>query len=89
MNRMNMNDTTMTGLMGFDEQGLQSMAKPLDLQRLESSLNIEPFTAYAQEILSQPLSSSEDSDSDINGDIFGPDTKIMNSDMTTKCGNFE
>lgn len=85
---IDMNDTTIADPMVFDAHDLQSMAKPLDLQRLESSLNIEPFMNYAQEILSQPLSSSEDSDSELNADIYGSNAKLMNGDVTTESGNY-
>lgn len=76
---------TMSNSFGFNAH--QTVAKPLYIQRLESSLNIDPFISYAQEILSHPLSSSEDSDSDVNTDILAPDEKILNGIITTKCGN--
>lgn len=84
-----MNDTTITNAMNFNMNHGQAMAKPLCMQRLEASLNIEPFMAYAQEMLAQPLTSSEDSDSDVNTDILAPDEKIMNGIVTSKCGNFD
>lgn len=83
-----MNDTTVTNAINFNMNHGQAMAKPLCMQRLEASLNIEPFMAYAQEMLAQPLTSSEDSDSDVNTDILAPDEKIMNGIVTSKCGNF-
>lgn len=81
-----MNDSTITNAVGFNLNHGQAMAKPLYTQRLEASLNIEPFIAYAQEILSQPLSSSEDSDSDVNTDALAADEKILNGIVTSKCG---
>lgn len=84
-----MNDTTIpNSAMNFNMNHGQAMAKPISIQRLEASLNIEPFMAYAQEILAQPLTSSEDSDSDVNTDILAPDEKIMNGIVTSKCGWF-
>lgn len=65
----------------------QTLAKPLYIQRLESSLNITPFMSYAQDILAHPLSSSDESDSDVNGDVLAPGDKILNGIMTSKCGN--
>lgn len=85
---MEMNDTTIAGPLDFTAHGAQSMAKPLDLQRLESSLNIEPFMTYAQEILSQPLTSSDDSDSDLNADAYGPNAKLMHGDLANGCGKY-
>lgn len=82
-----MSDSTMPNAMNFNMNHGQPVAKPLYMQRLEASLNIDPFMSYAQEILSQPLSSSEDSDSDVNNtDILAPDEKIMNGIVTSKCG---
>lgn len=81
-----MNDSTITNAVGFNLNHAQAMAKPLFTQRLEASLNIDPFISYAQEILSQPLSSSEDSDSDVNTDALAPDEKISNGIITSKCG---
>lgn len=84
-----MNDTTVPNTMNFNMNHGQAMAKPIYIQRLEASLNIEPFMTYAQEMLAQPLTSSEDSDSDVNTDILAPDEKIMNGIVTSKCGNFK
>lgn len=81
-----MNDSKVKNAVGFNLNHGQPIAKPLYIQRLEASLNIEPFMAYAQEVLSQPLSSSEESDSDVNTDILAPDEKIMNGIVTSKCG---
>lgn len=81
-----MNDSTVPNSVSFNLNHGQAMAKPLYIQRLESSLNVEPFMTYAQEILSQPLSSSEESDSDVNTDILAPDEKILNGIVTSKCG---
>lgn len=72
----------------FNSHHGQPMAKPLYIQRLEASLNIEPFMTYAQDILSNPLTSSEDSDSDVNADILAPDEKVMNGIVTSKCGKY-
>lgn len=84
-----MNDSTITNAVGFNLNHAQAMAKPLFTQRLEASLNIDPFISYAQEILSQPLSSSEDSDSDVNTDALAPDEKISNGIITSKCGKMK
>lgn len=81
-----MSDSSLTNSLGFVAQHGQTVAKPLYIQRLEASLNIDPFISYAQEILSHPLSSSEDSDSDVNTDILAQDEKILNGIITTKCG---
>lgn len=71
--------------MNFYPQRGQTLAKPLSIQRLEASLDIKPFIAYAEDILSRPLSSSEDSDSDINTDL-APGDKVLNGIVTSKCG---
>lgn len=84
-----MNDTTASNAMNFNLNHGQAMAKPIYIQRVEASLNIEPFMSYAQEILAQPLTSSEDSDSDVNTDILAPDEKLMNGIVTSKCGGFQ
>lgn len=84
-----MNDSKVSKAVGFNLNHGQPIAKPLYIQRLEASLNIEPFMAYAQEILSHPLSSSEESDSDVNTDILAPDEKIMNGIVTSKCGTYQ
>lgn len=81
-----MNDSTAANVVGFNMNHGQDMAKPLYIQRLEASLNIAPFMCYAQDILSQPLTSSEDSDSDVNTEILAPDDKLMNGIVTSKCG---
>lgn len=83
-----MNDTPAPNAMNFNMNHGQAMAKPLYIQRLEASLNIEPFMTYAQEMLAQPLTSSEDSDSDVNTNILAPDEKITNGIVTSKCGKF-
>lgn len=74
--------------MDQDEDSLHSMAKSLDVQRLESSLNMEPYLSYAQEILSQPLSSSEDTDSDIDSDMYATDFRYINGNAAMKCGKY-
>lgn len=84
---MKMGDATITNAAaGFNMQHEHTMAKPLYIQRLEASLNIEPFMSYAQDILSHPLSSSEDSDSDVNTDCLAPGEKVLNGIVTSKCG---
>lgn len=80
-----MNDSTAANAVRSMGHG-HKMAKPLYIQRIEASLNLDPFMSYAQDILSQPLTSSEDSDSDVNTDILAPDDKIMNGIVTSKCG---
>lgn len=81
-----MNESTMKNAVGFNLNHNHTIAKPLYIQRLEASLNIDPFLSYAQDVLSKPLSSSEDSDSDVNTDVLAPDEKIMNGIVTSKCG---
>lgn len=72
--------------LGFKSHHGQTLAKPLYIQRLEASLNITPFMSVAQEMLSHPLSSSDDSDSDVNTDILAPGEKVLNGIITSKCG---
>lgn len=74
-----------TGMNFYPQRG-QTLAKPLNIQRLEASLDIKPFISYAEDILSRPLSSSEDSDSDINTELLAPGDKILNGIVTSKCG---
>lgn len=73
------------GLNFFPQRG-QTLAKPLSIQRLEASLDINPFVSYAEEILSRPLSSGEDSDSDINTELLAPGDKVVNGIVTSKFG---
>lgn len=83
---MKTGDSVISNSAGYNVHHEYSVAKPLHLQRLEASLNIEPFMAYAQDILSHPLTSSEDSDSDVNTDCLAPDEKALNGIVTSKCG---
>lgn len=85
---MKMGDSSITNAAGFNLHHEHTVAKPLCIQRLEASLNIEPFMTYAQEILSHPLSSSDDSDSDVNTDCLAPGEKLLNGVVTSKCGEF-
>ncbi|CAD7093608.1 unnamed protein product [Hermetia illucens] len=62
----------------------QSLAKPLHLQRLESSLDMRPFMNYAQSVLSQRLTSSESSDSDSDNETVNPGDKYYNGIKTSK-----
>lgn len=39
----------------------QHIAEPLHIQQLEAALNMRPFMEHARKVLSQPLSSSDDS----------------------------
>lgn len=71
---------------GFKSHRGQTLAKPLHIQRLEASLNIGPFMTEAQELISHPLSSSDDSDSDVNTDVQTPGEKRSNGIVTSKCG---
>lgn len=64
----------------------QSLAKPLHLQRLESSLDMRPFMNYAQSVLSQRLTSSESSDSDSDNETVNPGDKYYNGIKTSKIG---
>lgn len=68
--------------------GSQKLAQPLHVQRLESSLDIGPFMAYAQNMLLRPLTSSDDSDSDINAEILPPGDKIINGIVSSKIGKY-
>uniref|UniRef100_A0A1B0DNK0 Chromatin-remodeling ATPase INO80 n=1 Tax=Phlebotomus papatasi TaxID=29031 RepID=A0A1B0DNK0_PHLPP len=63
-----MSERSISGVSG------QVLAKPLHIQRLEAALDMGPFMAYAQDFLSQPLSSSDDSD--IEGEVPGQSGKI-------------
>lgn len=81
-----MAESAASNAFGFNSYYGQQLAKPLPIQRLEASLNIAPFMTYAQDILSHPLSSSEDSDSDVNTDILAPGEKVLNGIVTSKCG---
>lgn len=81
-----MAESTMPGIMNMNSQQGQKLAKSLNIQRLEASLDIRPFLTYAQEILSKPLSSSEDSDAEISSELLAPGDKILNGIVTSKCG---
>lgn len=63
-------------------------AEPLHIQRLEACLDIGPFMKYAQDILSRPLTSSDDSDSDVNPDMLVPGDRVMNGVVSSQSGNF-
>lgn len=63
-----MSERSISGVSG------QVLAKPLHIQRLEAALDMGPFMAYAQDFLSQPLSSSDDSD--IEEEVPGQSGKI-------------
>ena len=77
-----MNDTKLS--MGL-QQG-QHLAKPLHIQRLEASLDMTSFMNYAQSLLSRPLTSSDDSDSDVNSDSLNTDDKVLNGIISSKKG---
>lgn len=64
----------------------QTLAKPLKMQRLEASLNIDPFVAFAQEIMSNPITSGEDSDSETNADFLAPGEKVVNGVVSSALG---
>lgn len=64
----------------------QRLAQPLHIQRLEASLDMGPFMSYAQNLLNRPLTSSDDSDSDLNAEMLSPDDKIMNGVIVSKRG---
>lgn len=83
---MKTGDSVISNSAGYNVHHEHNVAQPLHLQRLEASLNIEPFMAYAQDILSHSLTSSEDSDSDMNTDCLAPDEKVSNGIATSKCG---
>lgn len=81
-----MAESAMPAVLNMHSQQGQQLAKPLNLQRLETSLDIHPFLTYAQDILSRPLSSSEDSDVEVNTELLAPGDKILNGIVTSKCG---
>lgn len=60
------------------------MAKNLDYQRLESSLNLGLFMDFAHKTLSQPLTSSESEHSDFEATASGG--KWKNGLKTTRQG---
>lgn len=76
-------------LAGGQSSSGQRLAQPLHIQRLEASLDMGPFMSYAQTLLLRPLTSSEDSDSDLNVDMLSPDDKLMNGVVVTKRGTFK
>lgn len=63
-----------------------SLAKPLNIQRLEASLDLRPYLTYAQDLLARPLSSSEESDFDDDTETSTPGDRILNGIFTSKCG---
>lgn len=73
----------------YDSQ--MDIAKPIHIQRLESSLDVGPYLSYAKNLLTQSLSDSEDdSDSDfqeVPEDLIYGD-KLVHDVVTTKEGNF-
>lgn len=67
----------------------QSLANPLHIQRLETSLDMGPFMTYAHKVLSHPLTSTEDSDSeDESSELPGPGDKYIHGALTSKKGWF-
>lgn len=68
------------------QNSFQKSAEPLHIQRLEACLDLGPFMKYAQEILSRPLTSSDDSDSDVNPDMLGPGDRVMNGVVSSQSG---
>lgn len=76
-------------LAGRQSSSEHRLAQPLHIQRLEASLDMGPFMAYAQNLLLRPLTSSEDSDSDLNAEILSPDDKLMNGVVVSKRGTCE
>lgn len=71
------------------QNSYQNAAEPLHIQRLEACLDLGPFMKYAQEILSRPLTSSDDSDSDVNPEILGPGDRVVNGVVSSQLGKFE
>ncbi|XP_053689861.1 chromatin-remodeling ATPase INO80 [Sabethes cyaneus] len=59
--------------------GDKKMAKPLHIQRIEAALDMRPFLAYAEKVLSEPLTSSDDEDDE--------DTTDDDSDSDSSSGN--
>lgn len=76
-------------LAGGQSSSRQRLVEPLHIQQLEASLDMGPFMLYAQNLLLRPLTSSEDSDSDLNADILAPDDKLMNGVVVSKRGTFK
>lgn len=65
----------------------QSLANPLHIQRLETSLDMGPFMTYAHKVLSHPLTSTEDSESDDeSSELPGPGDKYIQGALTSKKG---
>lgn len=62
------------------------IAKPLHIRRLEASLDINPLLNYANNFLTQPLTSSDESDSDVNETILKPGDKVINGIVTSRNG---
>ncbi|XP_059621349.1 chromatin-remodeling ATPase INO80 [Phlebotomus argentipes] len=58
----------------FGSASGQILAKPLHLQRLEAALDMGPFMAYAQDFLSRPLTSSDESE--VEGEVPGQSGRI-------------
>lgn len=71
----------------MDQNLIQKLAEPLHIQRLEACLDLGPFMKYAQEILSRPLTSSDDSDSDVNPEMLGAGDRVMNGVVSSQLGN--
>lgn len=65
----------------------RKLAEPLHIQRLESALDMRPFMTYAQAMLSRPLTSSDDSDSDVNAEVICPGDKAINGIVVSRNGN--
>lgn len=70
----------------MNQNTFQKSAEPLHIQRLEACLDLGPFMKYAQDILSRPLTSSDDSDSDVNPEILGPGDRVMNGVVSSQSG---
>lgn len=76
----------MEATLTMNQNSHQKSAEPLHIQRLEACLDIGPFMKYAQEILSRPLTSSDDSDSDVNPDMLGPGDRVVNGVVSSQSG---
>lgn len=65
-----------------------ALAKPLHIQRLEACLDMTMFMEYARNLLSQPLSSDESSDSDENLQDIVFKERNKNDITTSKEGEY-
>lgn len=67
-------------------------AKPLELQRLEASLDMGPFMQYAHDVLSRPLTCSSESEDDESlpppDELQDSTDKLIHGVLATKSGEY-